>query len=487
MKANFWAIINIKKVFIAYLLTAVNYHYAPGQTLPVLSNDSARLDWFKQAKFGIFLHWGVYSVGKDGASWPLFSGKIAQQDYIAQGKQFTAVNYDPHKWAQLFKASGARYAVLTAMHCDGVALWPTKANNSSMQGVSPYKKDLIGPYCDALHEAGLKVGLYYSHVDWSAPGYMTLTQNMTVSELQQAQKVKYDFQKNWDSKGKEGYYGQKKFNTTEAATWNRFIKRHDDQIDELVNNYKVDLLWFDFMYPNGGDFKWGEKALKERLIQQHPSLIVNGRIGNYGDYETPERGMPVVPPADRWELCETLNNDWSYVLSDTDNKPVRQVLRMLVECISMGGNLLLGIGPKADGSFQPEQEKRILEIGKWVKAHEDAVYETKRGIASGHFYGPTSLSPDNKSLYLYLLDDPKDEIQIKGIRNRIIKKISIVGRPDVELKYKYLSGASWAGIPPILAIPVPHAGLDDNITVVKIEFNEPIDLYRGKGKDIINN
>ena len=148
---------------------------------------------------------------------------------------------------------------------------------------------------------------------------------------------------------------------------------------------------------------------------------------------------------------------------------------------------LLGTGPKADGSFQPEQEKRFREIGRWTRAQEEAMYDTKRGMLPGHFYGPTTLSADNKTLYLYLLNDPKEEIQIKDVRNRVIKKISIVGRPGVQLKHEYLSGALWAGIPPLIAIPIPREGLDENITVVKIEFNEPVDLYHGKGKDIINN
>jgi len=450
-------------------------------------NDSSRLNWFKQAKFGIFLHWGVFSAGEAGASWPMFNGTFSVNDYMAQGSQFNAKNYDPKKWAAIFKASGAKYAVLTAMHCDGVALWPSQANKVSIQTLSPYKKDLIGPYAAALSEAGLKVGLYYSHVDWASNDYMTLTQGMTNAEFDAAKKVKYNYQKNWDQKGKEGYFSQKKLNETELATWNRFIKRHDDQIDELVNNYKVDLLWFDFMYPNAGDFKWNEKQLRARLLKEHPALVVNSRMGSQGDYDTPEKGLPIIPPAGPWELCETMNNNWSYVSDDHDNKSVRQVLRMLVECVSMGGNLLLGIGPKTDGSFDPEQESRLLAIGKWVNAHQEAIYATRRGILPGHFYGPTSLSLDGKSLFLYLFDDPKDEIQIKGIKNQGIKSVSIVGKPETKLQVKYLSGATWAGIPPIINIPIPHNALDKDITVVKIEFTEPVQLYRTKGKDIVNN
>jgi alpha-L-fucosidase len=460
---------------------------ANAQNEPLHVPDSARMSWFTNAKFGIFLHWGVFSAGKAGASWPFFGGGIAQEDYMAQSDKFIAQNYDPQKWAEILKASGAKYAVLTAMHCDGVTLWPTKTSSSTIQHLTVYQSDLIGPYCRAIRDAGLKVGLYYSHVNWSDADYMTLTQNMTPQAFEAAKKVKYNYQKEWELKNKEGYYTQKKFSASDKITWDRFIARHDKQIGELVDNYNIDLLWLDFMYPNTGEFKWDEKQLREKLARKHPALIVNGRIGNYGDYATPEKGIPIIAPQGPWELCETLNDNWSYVEADHNNKSVRQVLRMLVDCISMGGNLLLGIGPKADGSLDEVQKNCILKIGKWIAVHNEAVYNTKRGLLPGHFYGPTTLSQDNRTLYLYLYDDPKDEIQIKGIKNQHIKKIAIVGRPEVKLVPKYFSGASWAGLPPVLSISVPHKSLDKDVTVVKIEFNEPIDLYRGKGKDIVNN
>lgn len=477
----------IKKQIAIVLLTALMLPATLYGQTKLSAADSTRMAWFSNAKFGIFLHWGVFSAGKGGASWPLFSGQTSIEDYIAQGKVFTAKNYDPQKWAQLFKAAGARYAVLTAMHCDGVTLWPAKNYPNTIQKLTPYKKDLLGPYADALKAEGLKVGFYYSHVDWTSPDYMGLTQNMTDKEFADAGKVKYNFQQSWDAKGKENYYGNKKFTEAERTTWNRFITRHDDQINELVNNYKVDLLWFDFMYPNGGDFKWNEKQLKANLLKEHPQLVVNGRIGNYGDYETPEKGLPIIAPPGPWELCETMNDNWSYVTADHNNKSVRELLHMLVECTSMGGNLLLGIGPKTDGTIDAVQEQRLLAMGTWLKKHAEAIYDTKRGILPGHFYGPTALSRDGKTLYLFLYDDPKDEISIKGVKNREIKNVAVVGRADVKLKIRYSGGASWAGLPPIINIPIPKAALDENITVVKIEFNEPVSLYRGKGKDIINN
>ena len=130
--------------------------------------------WFSDAKFGIFIHWGIYSLGNTSESWPFFSGDVAYDDYMAQAKEFTAEHYDPEEWARLFAAAGAKYAVLTTKHHDGFALWFTKENSLNAVESSPAGRDLIGPYCDALRKYGLKVGLYYSHLDWSHPDYASV-------------------------------------------------------------------------------------------------------------------------------------------------------------------------------------------------------------------------------------------------------------------------------------------------------------------------
>lgn len=459
--------------------------YAQGNIVP--KNNTDRLDWFQKAKFGIFMHWGVYSAGYTSESWPFFNGTISYQDYIGHGKEFTAKNFNADEWANLFTKIGARYVVLTAMHCDGVALWDTKVNTKTIRNNSPCKKDLIAEYSAAMQKAGLKTGLYYSHVDWSNYDYMGPTQSMTKKELEDALKVKYKFSNIWNERSGNGYYSNKKFSHEEKVAWTRFINGHDQQISELLSNYgKIDLLWFDFMYPNAGDFKWGEKELKKQLLEKYPYLVINDRMGNSGDYHTAERGFPVVAPQGPWEYCETLSDRWGYMPNDTIYKSSRQLVRILSECISLGGNFLLDFGPKADGTFDPQHVKRLLEVGAWVNKNKEAVYETKRGLLPGHFYGPTALSLDNKTLFLYLFDDPKQGVQIKGIRNKV-KQATILEYPNQPLKTKRLGGADWANIPGSLSIDIPHELLDDKVTVVKIEFDSPIDLYREKGRDIVNN
>lgn len=458
-----------------------------GQMNNTVSGDTKRMAWFAQAKFGIFLHWGVYSAGRTSESWPFFSGNVSNKEYMSQAAEFTAEGFDPDQWAELFVRSGARYVVLTAMHCDGVALWDTKVNDKTIRNLTPCKRDLIAEYTSAMKKAGLKTGLYYSHVDWTCPDYMGLTQSLSPKELEGKLKIPYNFGKLWNERGSNGYYTNKRFTSEEKKTWARFIDRHNRQIFELLSGYdQIDLLWFDFMYPNGGDFVWGERELKQKLIRQYPSLIVNNRMGAEGDYNTAERGFPVVAPEDLWEYSQTLSDRWGYMSNDTNYKSTRELVRTLCECIGMGGNFLLDIGPKADGTFDPQHVKRLLEIGDWIKKNEEAVYETQRGLLPGHFYGPTALSTDDKTLFLYLFDDPKEDIRIKGIRNKV-KKATILDHPESVLKTRRVGGADWANIPGMISIDIPRELLNDNVTVVKLEFDEPISLYREKGEAIVNN
>lgn len=449
--------------------------------------NADKMEWFNNAKVGIFLHWGVYSAGRTSESWPFFGGSFSVDDYMSQGKELTAKNFDADKWADLFQRAGARYVVLTAMHCDGVCLWDSKVSKKTVRNLTPCKKDLIAEYAKGMQKAGLKTGLYYSHVDWTDFDYMGLTQSMTKKELQSKWKERYSYQKLWNERSGNGYYGEKKFTPEEHKSWDRFIKLHDGQIDELLSNYgEIDLLWFDFMYPNGGDFKWGEKELKQKMMEKNPNLIVNDRFGNQGDYHTAERGFPVVAPLGPWEYSQTISDRWGYMPNDRNFKSTRELIQTLSECISMGGNYLIALGPKSDGTFDPEHEKRLLEIGAWIKTNEEGVYDTQRGLLPGHFYGPTALSTDNKTLFLYLFDDPKEDIRIKGVRNKV-QKATILGHPEKALKTKRFGGADWANIPGMITVDIPRELLDDNVTVVKLEFDEPISLYREKGKAIVNN
>lgn len=450
--------------------------------------DEERMEWFQDAKFGIFMHWGVYSVGRTSESWPFFGGSVSLEEYMSQAKEFTASGFNADEWAEFFKQIGAKYVVLTAMHCDGVALWDTEVNDNTVRNMTPCKRDLIAEYTAAMQKAGLKTGLYYSHADWTDPDYMGLTQGLSKKELSEKQKIRYSYQSVWNERNKEGYYSKYQMSSADKKKWNRFITKHDDRIWELLGKYgKVDLLWFDFMYPNVGDFKWGEKELKRQMLEKYPYLIVNNRIASSGDYHTAERGFPVIPPSNPyWEYSQTLSDRWGYMPTDRNYKSSRELIRTLCECVGMGGNYLLDFGPKADGTFDPEHVKRLEELGEWISRNSEGVYGTRRGLLPGHFYGPTALSKDGKSLFLYLFDDPKENIMIRGIRNKVVKA-TVLGHDDKPLKCTRKGGADWANIPSMIYVDIPHELLDDNVTVVKLEFNEPVSVFREEGKDIVNN
>jgi alpha-L-fucosidase len=314
-----------------------------------------RLEWFKDAKLGIFIHWGYYGVKGIGESWSMYHKRISYEDYMSQGEEFTAENYKPDEWAKLFKKVGARYAVLTTKHHDGVALWDTKFSKLNVKEKTPAKKDLVQPYVTALRNEGLKVGLYYSLCDWSHPDYEVVF-------------PRPDTRKNYPQKNQ-------KF----LSPWQRFIKFNNDQLKELSTNFNPDLYWFDGDWEKSSE-QWRAESLKDSLLAWNPKVIVNSRLKTHGDYSTPEQGIPVVRPEGAWEFCMTMNDNWGYYPTDTNYKPISQIVRTFVEVIASGGNLLLNIGPKPDGTIAEEQVERLEALGEWIKKHETAVFNSKAGL-----------------------------------------------------------------------------------------------------------
>jgi alpha-L-fucosidase len=421
-------------------------------------DKETRLKWFEDAKLGVFIHWGYYGVNGIGESWSMYHKNISYEDYMAQGKKFTAANYDPEKWASLFKKIGARYAVLTTKHHDGVALWNTSLSHLNVVEKTPAKMDLVEPYVAALRDQGLKVGLYYSLCDWSHPDYKVVF-------------PRPDTRKNYPQK-----------NQKELSEWQRFVKFYKGQLKELSDNFNPDLYWFDGDWEKSSE-QWRAQSLKDSLLSWNPNVIVNSRLKTYGDYSTPEQGIPVVRPEGPWEFCMTMNDNWGYYPSDTNYKPIAQIVRTFAEVIASGGNLLLNIGPKPDGSIATEQEERLLALGEWIRKHEVAVFESKAGLPYGHFYGPTLLSKDNTKIYLCLFDSPNNYISLKGIQNKV-KSIKVIGGAQ-ELNFVRNGGAAWNNIPGILRIQCPDKDdLDPYVTVLEVELEGELNLYRGHGNAV---
>jgi len=429
-------------------------------------------EWFKDAKFGIQIVWGVYSAGDTSESWAFFNGDISYEDYMAQASTFTASKYDPEAWAELFAEAGAQYAFLTTKHHDGFALWDTKLSKLNAKDGSPAGRDLVGPYCEAMRRHGIHVGLYFSHLDWSHPDYASVWP-VDPKHKQDALNVK--------NVGRTFAYPEGKPEDSEA--WERFIQFHRGQIKELCERFSPELLFFDGHWERDEE-QWRFKELRERLHEWAPGVVINDRLDQYGDYSTPEQAIPIIPPKGVWEFGVTLNDSWGYHKKDHNHKSVRKCIRMLAECMGMGGNFSLGIGPHSDGTLQSEQVAVLKGVGRWTKKHAEAIYGSVAGLPPGHFYGPSTLNKSRDVLYLILLDRPYDFIEVKGIQNKI-RRAGIVGGP--ELKQRMVGGAPWVPLPGVLTIEVPESALDPDATVIKVELEGPLDLYTGSGQIITAN
>lgn len=412
-----------------------------------------RLEWFKDAKLGIFIHWGIYSVNGIDESWSFFNGYISHDDYMKQLDGFNAKNYQAKEWAKLIKESGAKYTVITTKHHDGVALWDSKAGDLNVVDKSAAEKDLLKPFVKAVRKEGLKLGFYYSLLDWSHPDYPNFTRE------------------------------QKRYEK-DSVRWNRFVDFNFAQLEEL-NEYHPDLWWFDGDWEQSAE-SWRAKEVRQVLLEKTPTTIINSRLQGYGDYATPEQGVPISPPQNEyWELCMTMNNSWGFQHNDTEYKSANQIIRILVDCISMGGNLLLDIGPKADGSIAEEQVNILKELGSWTHKHEKAIYGTRKGISKEHFNGYTALSKDKNILYLYVDNKPNGPLLIKGLKNKI-NRIWVVGN-GTKLSHKIMGKQYWSTVPGLLYIDVPEEVQDEQVTVIAVLLDGPIDLFKEEVKAIESN
>ena len=412
-----------------------------------------RLEWFKDAKFGVFIHWGIYSVNGIDESWSFFNKYIQYSDYMKQLDGFTAKKYNPEYWANIIKESGAKYTVITTKHHDGVALWDSKYGNLNTVKQTKAKKDLLTPFVKAARKENLKLGLYYSLLDWSYPDY-------------------------------PNFLRDKKRYTEDAKRWEKFTKYNFGQIEELTR-YDPDLYWFDGDWEQSAE-KWKAKEIRQLLLDRTPTTIINSRLQGYGDYATPEQGVPVTKPENKyWELCLTMNNSWGYQPNDKQYKSVNQLIRILVDCISMGGNLLLDIGPKPDGTIPQEQIDILQGIGKWTNKHKEAIYGTIAGIPHGHFNGYTALSKDKNILYLYVDYKPNGPLLIKGLKNKV-NRIWVVGN-GTKLSHQVVGKQYWSAVPGLLYIDLPEKVQDDNVTVIAVLLDGEVDLYREEGQKIESN
>jgi len=413
----------------------------------------ARMAWFRDAKFGLFIHWGVYAVpaGTYGGKqipgigeWIMRRAPIPVAEYRAYAKQFNPVKYDPEAWAELAKEAGMRYVVITSKHHDGFALYPSKVTDWDIADASPYGKDLLGPLTKAVRTRGLKMGFYYSQAqDWTHPGGAK-------SGLQEGQ--------GWDEahKGSFDEYLQKI-----AAP----------QVRELLTTYQPEILWWDTP-----TWMTKERALPlYNLISLRPGLITNNRLQRPdfpGDTDTPEQHIPATGiPGRDWEVCMTMNDTWGFKSYDHNWKTTEDLVRKLVDIVSKGGNFLLNVGPTAEGEIPQPSIERLKEVGRWMKVNGEAIYGTTASPFSRLVWGraTTKLRSDGATLYLHVFDWPKDgKLTVPGLRSRV-RAASLLGGAG-EVKLEATGDQVVLGLP--AQAPSPHS------SVVRLEIAGPLEVKK---------
>lgn len=421
----------IKAVFLGLILSAESID-AQVQTV----DNSKKMEWFKNAKLGIFIHWGIYSVKGISESWSFFNNYINHENYMKQLNGFSASKYQPEQWVNLIKESGAKYAVITTKHHDGVSLWNTKAERAtSIPQNSLAKKDVLSPFVSALKKSGLKTGLYFSLPDWSHPYY----------DINTRTKKRYEIK-------------------NDPKRWQNFVTYYQTQLNELSSRYSPDLLWFDGDWEHTSE-EWKAPQTLDLLKKYNSGIIINSRLNNHGDYDTPEQGVPVIPPQNPyWELCYTMNDSWGYQPYDKAYKTPNMIVRTLADVISMGGNLLLDIGPKSDGTIPEEQIEILKNLGRWTSKNRHAIYETTRGIPFENYHGKSAFSASKKALFLYLEEDKKFT-KIYGLETKPISA-KIIGDPSAVITMDYNPGKT-------LTLNFSNAKFDKDATVVEIAFDTP--------------
>ena len=342
--------------------------------------------------------------------------------------------------------------MLTARHHDGVALWDTAHGDLNVVEHTPAGRDLIGPYVEALREYDLKVGLYYSHSDWSHRDYPTVSHP-----------ERHDLH---DSR-----FASPPGGVQNHAAWQRYLAYRDAQVTELVTRYHPDLLWFDGEWERT-EAQWSIDPLADRILTANPDTILNARMLSRGDYATPEQGLPMTMPDGPWELCLTVNDSWGFQHQDDNHKSVTQLVRYFTETIGMGGNLLLDVGPREDGTITPAQTDRLAGLGAWIARNSESVYATTAGLPPGHHYGPSTISADRTTLYLICFDAPRETVSIRGLRNQV-KRVTVLGTGrelghHVTGGHGDVPGMCWIDAP-------PESTLDPNATVLAVELDGEVD------------
>jgi alpha-L-fucosidase len=355
-------------------------------------------DWFTSDRFGMFIHWGLYALPARH-EWVKKREQITTEDYQKYFDHFEPDLYDPVQWAADAKAAGMKYAVLTSKHHEGFCLWDSQLTDYKVTN-TPIGRDLLKEWVDAFRGAGLKVGFYYSVIDWHHPEF-------SVDDIH-PQSEDQAFREREKGRNQQAY-----------------ADYLHGQTRELLTNYgKIDILWYDFTGPEKSKADWRSEELVAMVRELQPDIILNDRIDypESADFVTPEQYQPKEPPTRDgqkvvWEACQTLNGSWGYDRDNLDWKSPETLIKMLIDSVSKDGNVLLNVGPTGRGEFDPRARQTLADLGEWMRLHNRSIY----GAGSSEFEAPVDcrFTQRGNRLYLHILSWPMLHIHLPDFAGKV--------------------------------------------------------------------
>jgi len=416
------------------------------------AQKDARLEWWRQARFGMFIHWGLYAIpagewnGKtEYAEWIMTQAQIPVEEYEKFCSQFNPVKFDASQWVRMAKGAGMKYLVITSKHHDGFCLWDSEVSDYDVIDRTPFKRDILMELAAACKQQGLTLCFYYSIMDWHHPDYLP--------------------RREWEKRPSEG------------ADYQTYMSYMKSQLKELVIRYDPAVLWFDGEWEDTWTHEEGLK-LYDYVRSLKPDIIINNRVDKgrkgmqgmnkdesfAGDFGTPEQEIPRTGlPGVDWERCMTMNRHWGWNKQDKEFKSTEDLIRKLVDITSKGGNYLLNIGPKADGAFPQESIERLKQIGEWMDVNGESIYGTTASPLADLPWGRCTKRIDNDKtvLYLHVFEWPSNsKLRIPELESKIEKSYLLADNKPLE------TSSDEKGI----LIDVPKEPIDPMNTVIVLEI-----------------
>lgn len=402
------------------------------------------MQWWRQARFGMFIHWGLYALpagvwqGKHVpgiGEWIMNNAHIPRQQYAKLASHFDPVNFSASTWVHIAKAAGMKYIVITAMHHDGFCMFPTKATHYNIMDATPWHKDPLAALDKACHRQGLRFCTYYSVENWHS---------------------RYQLPKSWNH-GHPAYFPTR-FAVGGAAP---YLKYMTTQLGELIRHYHPAVIWFDnsvitpWKTPSGRQVSGWTQADAQTIwnfvCKNDPSVIINNRLDKwshfkgYGDYHTPEQQIPSQGISTPWETCMTINSTWGYVSWNHDWKSSATLIHHLIHCASGGGNFLLNVGPTAQGVIPAPEVIRLRAIGQWLKINGQAIYGSHRSPFNKPLPFGYATQKSGK-LFLEVTHWPKNNRILVPIHNAIVRAY-LLAKPAIPLKTASLKSGAIVHLP----------------------------------------